>query len=205
MANVAHSTLTTTDLHESKGVAAAAVNTVAIADGAGSTSFAKLTHSNLTTTGNPFGGQLFHVSDVKSAGTHGGASSSGSWLTRTLNTSVTNEITSASLASNQITLPAGTYQIFAVCVFEADGIIKARFRNVSDNTTVCASMNGLGGSAAVPIGQNLPLYTRMTIASSKVFELQYRVTASIGSTGLGRASNFGESEIYSNVLIWKIA
>lgn len=45
-----HSTLTGTDLHESKGVAAAAVNTVAVADGSGSTAWKLLPFAALDTT-----------------------------------------------------------------------------------------------------------------------------------------------------------
>ena len=63
-----------------------------------------------------FESQLFHVRDEKSSGTSGGNFSSGSYVTRTLNTSLTNEISGASLSSNQITLPSGTYYIQASCM-----------------------------------------------------------------------------------------
>lgn len=91
MANVAHSTLTGSNLHENKGVAAASDNTVATAV-TGATVWAKLTANNLTGTGNPFGAQLFHVQDQKASGTSGGTFTSGADRTRTLNTTVTNEI-----------------------------------------------------------------------------------------------------------------
>jgi len=45
---VQHSALTGADLHESKGAAAASINTVAIADGAGSTAWGKVTDSVMT-------------------------------------------------------------------------------------------------------------------------------------------------------------
>lgn len=45
-----HSTLTGADLHESKGVAAASANTVAVADGAGSTTWKKFTTSSADAT-----------------------------------------------------------------------------------------------------------------------------------------------------------
>lgn len=46
----AHNTLTGADLHESKGVASASANTVAVADGAGSTNWTKVTASSIDTT-----------------------------------------------------------------------------------------------------------------------------------------------------------
>lgn len=45
-----HSALTGADLHELKGASTAAANTVPIANGAGSTAFAKLTSSSIDTT-----------------------------------------------------------------------------------------------------------------------------------------------------------
>ena len=60
-----------------------------------------------------FESQLLHVRDEKSASSDGGGTTGGSVMTRDLNTVVTNEITGASLGSNQITLPSGTYYIEA--------------------------------------------------------------------------------------------
>jgi len=45
---VQHSALTGADLHESKGAAAASINTVAVADGAGSTVWQKISDSMMT-------------------------------------------------------------------------------------------------------------------------------------------------------------
>lgn len=56
MADVAHSTLTGADLHESKGVAAAAANTVYVANGSGSGAWTPITSSGrwvLISTSNP--------------------------------------------------------------------------------------------------------------------------------------------------------
>lgn len=50
MVDVAHSTLTGSDLHEMKGAAAASIHTVPVSDGAGATSFAKIDSDNIDTT-----------------------------------------------------------------------------------------------------------------------------------------------------------
>ena len=142
---VAHSALTGSNLHEPKGIAAAAVNKAYISDGAGSGAWQKLTANQLTGTGNSFGAQLLHVRDEKTAGSDGGTLSSGSWQTRTLNTSVTNEIASASLASNQISLPAGTYYIEASAPSLGVDGHKVKLRNVTDSLDIIIGSTAFAG------------------------------------------------------------
>lgn len=78
--------------------------------------------------------KILHVRDLKSDGTSGGTSVAGSFLTRDLNTVVTNEITGASLSSNAITLPAGTYDIYAtVPAFDCNSA-QAVLYNTSDTS-----------------------------------------------------------------------
>ena len=66
-----HSGLTGSDLHEPKGAASAAANTVLSADGSGSTSWAKITTSNIDTA-NVFDANEFFISvsfiDISTAG-----------------------------------------------------------------------------------------------------------------------------------------
>lgn len=50
MADVAHSTLTGSDLHECKGAGSAAANTVRVADGSGSGTWQKITASSIDST-----------------------------------------------------------------------------------------------------------------------------------------------------------
>jgi hypothetical protein len=67
--------------------------------------------NTFASAGGIFESALLHVRDEKSNGTAGGGSTSGSYETRTLNTVMTNEVSGASLTSNQIILPSGTYFI----------------------------------------------------------------------------------------------
>jgi hypothetical protein len=154
--------------------------------------------------GGKFESQLLHVRDEKSAGTNGGTFSSGSFQTRDLNTSVTNEITSASLSSNQITLPSGTYFITATLPFHNSGRSKAKLRNTSDSSDAIIGTTDFGSSADDQQGTNF-ITGRFTIASSKTFEIQQRCESSTSGTGFGVASNFGVTEVYTDVQIWKVA
>lgn len=151
---------------------------------------------------------LLHVRDEKSAGTDGGTFTQGAWRTRTLNTTTTNEITGASLSSNQITLPAGTYQVFARAPgIGANGAItsfQARLRNATDGEDIIvgasvaqASSGSAGAIDAIVQGQ-------FTLAAQKALELQHQTEFTLASTGLGRAADFGVTEVYSEVMIWKV-
>lgn len=147
-------------------------------------------------------GDFLHVQDQKTAGIDGGSSVSGSFETRDLNTAVFNGITGASLASNQITLPAGTYYIDASApAFEA-GAHRVRWRNVTDGSDVLYGTSEENGSDR--IGQTRSFVAgRFTIAGSKAFELQHRVGASQSITGHGQANGWA-TEIYTDVKIWKV-
>ena len=209
MATTPHSGLTGANLHEPKGVAAAAANTIYIPDGAGSGAFAKLTHSQLQTTGNPFGGQLLQVREEQVSGTAGSAITSGSWITRVLNTSVTNEISGASLASNQITLPSGTYFIdgTASLTVQSATTVKHQLR-LFNATDASAALVGLTAQVPISDSNNGPsgnshsfVRGRFTIASQKTFQLEHRTT----QTGTGGTAASWGTEVYADVCIWKVA
>ena len=109
MSDNPHAHLTGTDLHEPKGVETASVNQVYVADGVGSGAWGLISKSTLADTANPFGSQLFHIREEQTSGsTSAGDVSNRVWSIRTLNTVKTNEISGASLATNQFTLGAGT-------------------------------------------------------------------------------------------------
>lgn len=89
------------------------------------------------------------VVDEKAAGTDGGNSTSGSWMTRTLNTVKFNTISGASLSRNQVTLPAGTYKITASApVYQALQHI-IRVYNVTDSATAISGLSDYAYSAAM--------------------------------------------------------
>lgn len=148
---------------------------------------------------------LLHVRDEKSANTAGGTPSSGS-NTRVLNVSVTNEISGASLSSNQITLAAGTYSIDASSpAYRADEH-RIYLWNVSDSSVTLVGLNNYCWSNSADVGMNQSFVRgRFTISSTKTFELRHEFTStSGGSNGLGLATNNGQIEVYASVMIREI-
>lgn len=144
-----------------------------------------------------------HLQHQQASGTNGGTPTLSSWTKYTLNTSVKNDISGASLSSSVITLPVGTYEISAGNWHENLGNGKLRLRNTTDSTTEV-----LGESVQSPSSgeqARLVLYGEFTLTGTKDLELQYYRTGSTGgSSSLGQAVSQG-TEIYGDVRIRKVA
>lgn len=200
MANVEHSVLTGSSLHEPKGVAAAAANRVYVSDGVGSGSWSTVSNSVLASTAKSFQAQLFHVQDYKTPGGVGGTFTAGGWVTRTLNTVLTNEISTADLNTDLCTFPAGTYWLEASAPAYLVGIHKVRWYNATDNVEALIGNNVTatsGGSVSTVRG-------RFTVASSKSFILQHYCTVTRVTDGLGQQQGV-TGEVYAEVMVWKIS
>lgn len=147
----------------------------------------------------------WNIVDQKASNTSGGTFTSGAWRTRDLNTTIgTNTISGSSLASNQFTLPSGTYRIFASAPSYMVDRNKLKIRNITDSTDTligesqfCYSVYNVAGDAFV--------YGKFTISAQKTFELQHRCgTTNSAGNGFGVESNFGVNEIYAQVWLWKL-
>jgi hypothetical protein len=142
-------------------------------------------------------------SEQYTSGTGGGATGTGT-VTRPLNTVVDNNITGASLASNVITLPAGTYdfQGRAGAVGTVNGFNRVQLLNVTDSITYYGSGRALGNSGTNDNVDSI-ITGRFTISASKTFRLQSYVGAN--STNFGAPMNSGGPEIYSEIEFFKVA
>jgi hypothetical protein len=134
--------------------------------------------------------------------TAGGTFTSGAWRTRDINTSQFNNITGASISSNQITLPAGTFMVVATAPFQRVDQNVLRFQNITDTTTAIEGQNAYTDTGAAVVGIAY-LSGIFTIAGSKTFELQHRCFTTRGGDGFG-ASNTITTDVYSIVSIWKV-
>lgn len=142
------------------------------------------------------------LEDQKSSGTAGGTFTSGAWRTRTLNTEVTDTGGMCSLASNQFTLDAGTYEIEASAPAGAVNRHQIRLQNITDTTT-----DGTGTSefnaAASAIQTRSHLRVRITIASAKAFEIQHQCETTSATNGFGVPGSFG-TEVFTTVFIRRV-
>jgi hypothetical protein len=203
-----HASLTGSSLHENKGVATAADNTVATALN-GHTVWKKLTSDNFGPGLMPFANNVFLVYDQRPAGTNAGQNVAATWTTAVLNTVATNSITGASLSSNQIILPTGKYWIEAYKMVGAAGaagdsvgVAKLRLRNITDSTTESVGMSHYYASYA---SGEISLMDRFEVTSGpKTFALQYYYGTQ-KSQGLGLATGGSEPEVFARVEIIKLS
>lgn len=176
----------------------AAGSGVVVTQGASASIYGDATNILFAAAPNTVSGFML-VRDEKPINTNGGSSVSGS-NTRVLNTTVSNSIAGASLSSNQITLPLGTYRINAQAPAMDNGVHRIQLYNVTDSTTQAlgTSRNGM-----VDLSDYASLSTRFTITATKVFELRHQIATAVATIGLGSATNMLGPEIYSEVEIIK--
>ena len=198
------------------GAATHTANNVLIGNGTSAiTSVAPSTSGNVLTSngsawastapaaGGAFETKLLHIEDQKSSGTSAGTFTSGADRTRELNTVVTNEITGASLATNQITLPAGDYYAEILAPAYRVENHKALLWNITTSTTLLSGQSADAASGANSKTDSCVM-GRFTLAGTNVLEARHRSTLSRSSNGLGRATSYGAYELYTIVKIWRV-
>lgn len=160
--------------------------------------------SILKSNGTSFALPYLHVREQQTSSTNGGTSVAiDITQSRVLNTVVVNTITGASLASNTVTLPAGTYQC-RIRVPGADAInqTKAFLYNTSDSAY---TLIGSNGSSAVSNAYDSFIAGQFTIAASKNFKIRHWTTSAQSNTGLGTNAGTGQVEIFTEAEFWKVA
>lgn len=140
---------------------------------------------------------MLHVREEQASGASGGNSTATTTHTRVLNTVKTNTISGASLASNQITLPAGTYDVLAIPGQSGTLYGQSSLYNVTDGSVILAGRS---------FGQNVDstLIGRFTLAATKAITLRTYAGNTV-TNGLGSPVSSGLGEVYSEVMIKKVA
>ena len=157
-----------------------------------------------TVTGTAYDSKLLHIRDEKTSSTQGGTATAGDDQIRDLNTVVTNEITGASLGSNRITLPAGTYYIEAWAGKYQTDMNRAFLYNQSDSSVTIlghsnfSDDNNQGYMISFVKG-------RFTIAAQKLFEIRHYGEKAQSNNGLGISVADSRTNVYTDVQIWKVA
>ena len=140
--------------------------------------------------------------ETQASGTFGGTFTSGSFIKRTLNTTVVNNIAGCSLSSSVITLPAGTFYVNAISPANNVNKQKTLLRNTTDSTDELIGNSNYGDA---DVGMPSIVVGVFTIAAPKNFELQARCGVTQTTYGLGEAASFSISEVYSIIQIVRIA
>lgn len=142
------------------------------------------------------------IQDQKASGSSGGTTIATTWTKRDLNTLVRNDNSIASLSSNEIVLPSGTYEFNISSTFGRSNIAAIRLYNETDNTEILRSPN-TGSDDTV---ENTPASMSgvFTITATKNISVQYYSVWGIAD-GLGVALNSGSNEIYTTIFLKKVS
>ncbi len=182
-----------------------AVTNAGAADAAAlATAYAALAADFQNSRAGSFANTFLHVEDRKATNTAGGTATAATWTTRDLNSVRVNRIPGSSVASNQITLPAGTYRFDARAPAIGVGAHQIRLRNITDAVDVDTGSSGFSISSALNAQTDSVICGEFTIAATKVFEIQHNVAVTRATNGFGAAANLGTTEIYTQARFWRL-
>ena len=148
-----------------------------------------------------------HVQHQEASNTDGGSFASGSWITRPLNTVVHNAITGSSLSSNEVVLPAGTYLVEASAGAYRVQNHTTRLYNVTAAAVIMygTAEKTVNGEDDIESGSTRSIVRgKFTVASTSNVRLEHRCQVTRNTNGFGVANNFGNSEIYADIMFWKL-
>jgi hypothetical protein len=146
------------------------------------------------------------IQDQKAAGTNGGTFTSGAWRTRDLNTEVSDTGGHATVASNQITLAAGTYIFRGDTIGVACSGHKALLYNVTASGDILVGSTDYSADySTAGVLSHSVISGKFTIAIESVLEIRHWGQATKTNDGFGYAVNIdGKPEIYTTVEFWKV-
>ena len=109
-----------------------------------------------------------------------------------------------SVASNVITLAAGTYDCDISCPANRVQYHKGRLQNTTDAITEVLGSNAFNHDVGDVVDTRTEIRGRFTIAASKTFEIQHRCSVTKATNGFGIQSSLGVAEIYTVAEFWKV-
>ena len=142
-----------------------------------------------------------------SNGTAGGTATSGSWQIYPIETSVLNDLSgegvalSGSAAYTFGPVPAGTYDFYASVPFHLTALSRLRLWNTTDSAVVSRLASDTVRATTTNEVKSATLRGRFTIASAKSFRLEFRVSTTRSTDGLGQAASFTETEKYGHIMM----
>lgn len=151
--------------------------------------------------------QIIHVRDEKTAGTSGGNSTFGSYVQRTLNTTVSNTMANVTLSSNRVNLVPGRYRVWARVPAFASNAHKAKLYNNTAGADLIVGSSAYNKPASGSDGsQSDSIVTGIiSLSAAAAVGLIHQVATS-ETDGLGKPCNFGSDvEVYSEMIIERLA
>lgn len=143
------------------------------------------------------------VQDEKAAGTPGGAFNNGAWRTRDLNVKSDDPDAIASLASNEVTLPSGTYLVrISAPAFKVNGH-QIRLYNVTDAGVELVGVSAISGGSDSCQTRSW-IQGLITLGASKALRVEHQCNTTRPGDGLGDEANVGATETYAVAEFWRL-
>lgn len=144
------------------------------------------------------------VSDTKTDGTNGGTFTSGSRVTRTLNTLVEYVGGVVSLASNVITFTAaGTFFVRWSCPGYKCGLHRSALYNVTGTADLQLGSSENSGTADAVVTRSHGA-AKFSAAVNQQIRIEHRCSSTQTTNGLGLPATFSEVETYTIAEIWRL-
>lgn len=150
--------------------------------------------------------QILVVRDEKTQGTAGDAVGSVStWVARTLNTTAANTIPGASLASNLVSLKAGTYYVSGSDMGYRTNSHKARLYNVTASAVLLQGTAENANAPDYPAATRSLIGGQFTLAADSQIRLEhYAANSSGGTFGVAVGGTSG-TEVYAELTFRKVS
>jgi hypothetical protein len=152
------------------------------------------------------------ICDQKTAGSNGGAFTSGSWQTRELNTEITDIDGIVSISSNEFVLSTGSYLLKWSAPACQVNMHQTRLYDVTGTASIISgsSENAEATMAGYPAVDNKVAtksigFARVTVGAGVTnnYKIEHRCSSTRADHGLGVGGNFGELERFTMVEIYK--
>jgi len=144
--------------------------------------------------------------DSKGSGVDGGTATSGAWRTRDITNLRVNRITGASLASNRITLPIGTYRWESRHPAFLVNAHQSKLRDITAGADIAFSFGTSEYSGSTDnVTTKSDILVEFVVAVITEIEVQHRVGSTYATSGFGAGNSFGNENIFSQGTIIKIA
>lgn len=135
---------------------------------------------------------------------HGGTATAGAWTDRPINTEDWDPSSIGSLASNHVTLGAGTYYVRGYACYQNCDQCMVRLYDVTHSAVLAIS--GVGSAASTDAtGIMVPFAGRFTLAEESALAVQYRVQTTRADWGLGQSCPWSDSHNNLSVEFWREA
>ena len=145
------------------------------------------------------------VEEQQPVGTAGGSATGSAFDVRAMNTEVSDAAAIATVAANQITLAAGTYEFEISAPAYKVNAHRVKLYNVTDAADVKVGTSEWCNAATEAVTRSVAA-GRFTIATTKTFEIRHFARSAQATNGFGIATNDGSTgvEVYAVARFWRL-